>query len=105
MTRRMAVHFWPAFAVISRATSRTKRSNSGVPGPASGPRIAAFRLSASMVKRTEFSTIAGWLRSFRPVSAEPVKVTTSWAVDMVEQIADGAGDQLQRALGQQRRSR
>src|ERR1700704_6369560 len=33
----MAVHFWPAFTVISRTTSRTNRSSSGVPAPASGP--------------------------------------------------------------------
>ena len=79
-TRRIAVHFCPAFEVISRCTSRTNRSNSGVPGPASGPRIAAFRLSASIVKRTEFSTIALWVRSLRPVWAEPVKVTTSCPV-------------------------
>ena len=59
MARRMAVHFCPAFTVISRATSLTNRSNSGVPGAASGPRIEALRLSASVVKRTEFSTIAG----------------------------------------------
>ena len=80
ITRRMAVHFCPAFTVISRATSLTKRSNSGVPGPASGPRIAALRLSASIVKRVEFSTIAAPERSLRPVQAEPVKVTTSCPV-------------------------
>ncbi len=36
IVRRIAVHFWPAFDVISRATSFTKRSNSSVPGAASG---------------------------------------------------------------------
>ena len=36
----------------------------------------------------------------RPVAAEPVKVTTSWPVEMIEEIADAAADQLQRALGQ-----
>jgi hypothetical protein len=40
---RIAVHFWPALTVISRATSRTNRSNSGVPGFASGPRMHEFR--------------------------------------------------------------
>src|ERR1039458_9660682 len=51
-TRRIAVHFWPALEVISRTTSRTKKSNDGDPGFASTPRSAAFRLSASMFTRT-----------------------------------------------------
>ena len=76
----MAVHFCPAFPVISRATSLMNRSNSGVSGPASAPRMAAFRLSASMVKRVELATSAGCVRSRAPVSAEPVKVTTSCPV-------------------------
>ena len=50
MTRRMAVHFWPALLVISRVTSLMNRSNSGVPGTASGPRIDALRESVSAVK-------------------------------------------------------
>ena len=31
------MHFWPVFDVISRTTSRTKKSNDGEPGAASGP--------------------------------------------------------------------
>ena len=74
----MAVHFWPAFTVISRATSWTNRSNSGVPGAASGPRIEEFSESVSATKRTEWRTTAGCVRSFAAVDAEPVKDTTSW---------------------------
>ena len=77
MIRRMAVHFCPALAVISRWTSFTNRSNSGEPGPASDPNTEALRLSCSDAKRTERSTNTGVLRSFSAVSAEPVKLTTS----------------------------
>ena len=76
----MAVHFCPAFAVISRTTSLTNRSNSGVPGVASGPSTAAFSESRSATKRTALREIAGWLRSFSEVSIEPVKATRSWPV-------------------------
>ncbi len=30
-----------------------------------------------MLNRTEFSITAGWVLSFRPVAADPVKVTMS----------------------------
>ena len=76
-TRRIAVHFCPALTVISRATSRTSRSNSAVPGAASGPRIAAFRLSASTFTRVELRSTAAWPRMRSAVSADPVKDTTS----------------------------
>ena len=36
----------------------------------------------SILKRMEFSTIAGWLFNNRPVCAEPVNVTTSWQVSV-----------------------
>ena len=75
---RMAVHFCPALTVISRATSRTKRSNSGVPGAASGPRMQEFSESVSAVKRTECAITAGCVRSLAAVLAEPVNATASW---------------------------
>ena len=59
IARRIAVHFWPALAVISFATSFTNRSNSGVPGPASGARIAALSESRSAIKRTDSRAITG----------------------------------------------
>ena len=55
MARRMAVHFCPALTVISLTTSLTNRSNSGVPGAASGPRIEALRLSCSATNLTHFA--------------------------------------------------
>ena len=79
ITRRIAVHFWPHLVTISRATSRTNRSNSGVSGCASLPSTAQLRLSASIVKRVACSITVGCARSLRPVAAEPVNVTTSWA--------------------------
>jgi hypothetical protein len=57
--RRMAVHFWPAFTVISRTTSRTKASKAAVPGAASGASSAALRLSASMLTGTLLATTLG----------------------------------------------
>ncbi len=58
MVRRMAVHFCPALVVISRTTSLMNRSNSSVPGAASGPRMEQLSESASMLNRTECSTMA-----------------------------------------------
>ena len=78
----------------------TKRSNSGVPGPASGPRIAALRLSASMVKRVEFSTIAGCELQLAAGPGGAGEGDDVLAGDVVEEVADGAGDELQRAGGQ-----
>lgn len=76
-TRRMAVHFWPALTVISVTTALTKASNSGVPGRASGPRMAAFSESVSEVKRTPPCTTLGCDFSDLAVAAEPVKDTRS----------------------------
>ncbi len=77
ITRRIAVHFWPHFTVISFRTSFIKRSNSSVPGTASSPKTEAFKLSASIVNGTASSIILLCAFSIRPVVAEPVNVTTS----------------------------
>ena len=100
MARRIAVHFCPALTVISVATSLTNRSNSGVPGAASGPSSEALRLSRSATKRTDSRAITGCVCSFSAVEAEPVKLTMSWHGQMVEQVADAADDQLDRARRQ-----
>ena len=73
----MAVHFWPHFVVISLRTSFINKSNSGVPTTASGPKIAALRLSASIVNGTDSLVNCGWFLSCLPIVAEPVNVTTS----------------------------
>ncbi|MND20560.1 hypothetical protein D3C80_108930 [compost metagenome] len=78
MARRMAVHFCPALVVISRTTSLMYRSNSSLSGVTSGPRMAQFSESASAVNGTELRTRFGVTRNLAAVSAEPVKVTTSW---------------------------
>jgi hypothetical protein len=78
-TRRMAVHFWPDFTVISRATSLTSSSKASEPGAAPGSSSALFRLSASMLTRTERSATAEWRRISAAVSALPVKDSTSKA--------------------------
>lgn len=71
------MHFWPAFNDISRTTSVTDRSNSGLPGATSGPRIAAFSESASALNGIALCARFGWVRSRAAVCVEPVKVTTS----------------------------
>ena len=78
--RRIAVHFCPALTVISATRPLTYRSNSGVPGAASGPRIDRFSESASPVNRTLRATRSGCVRSFAAVDAEPVNPTLSCSV-------------------------
>ena len=77
ITRRMAVHFWPALTVISWKTAFTNASNSGDSGSASGPRMAALRESVSAVKRTPPSCTFGCFFSVAAVAAEPVNATWS----------------------------
>ena len=77
MARRMLVHFWPALTVISVTSDLTKASNSGVPGTASGPRMAAFSESVSEVNRMPAWTTLSWDLSSIAVEAEPVKETRS----------------------------
>ncbi len=75
--RRIAVHFWPALTVISCTSCLTYRSNSGVPGVASGPRIEQLSESASALNRTPRETTVGCERSRCAVEAEPVKPSRS----------------------------
>ncbi len=98
--RRIAVHFWPALTVISVTSCLTYRSNAWVPGAASGPRTDMFSESASALNLTDRATTFGWLRSRFAVLAEPVKLSRSCSVEVVEQVAGAAADQLERALGE-----
>jgi hypothetical protein len=68
----MAVHFCPALVVISALASLMNRSNSGVPGTASGPRIVAFMLSCSATKRGGVAQQHRVRAQLDAVSAEPV---------------------------------
>jgi hypothetical protein len=77
IARRMAVHFWPAFVVISTTSCFTYASNSGVPGTASVPRIEALIESVSLVKRTPPVCTESWARSRSAVEADPVNATRS----------------------------
>ncbi len=74
------MHFCPALTVISATRPLTYRSNSGVPGAASGPRIDRFSESASPVNRTRAPTSTGCVRSLAAVDAEPVNATLSCSV-------------------------
>ena len=76
-TRRMAVHFWPDFTVISRATSLASKSKDSLPAASPGKSNAEFRLSASMFTRTECCVTAGCERITAAVSADPVNDRTS----------------------------
>ena len=79
MTRRMAVHFWPALTVISVTTPLTNRSNSGSSAVTSGPRIEQLSESASTPSRTPPCSTDGCWRRWAPVAAEPVNATESCA--------------------------
>ena len=50
--RLIAVHFWPAFTVISLTVSLINKSNSAVPGFACKPKTVAFKESASKLNET-----------------------------------------------------
>ena len=58
------------------------KSNSGVPGLASGPRMQELRLSASMFMRTADSITRGCFFNKSAVSAEPVNAIASWPVTL-----------------------
>ena len=64
--RRIAVHFCPAFTVISRTTSRTKASKAAPPGDEPGASSAALMLSASMFTGTLLPTTLAWPRTRAP---------------------------------------
>ena len=78
MMRRIAVHFCPALLVISRTTSLRYRSNSGVPGTASGPRMDALSESVSAVNATDSPITRGCCCNFSAVHLEPVNAIVSW---------------------------
>ena len=77
---RIAVHFCPAFTVISFLTSFIKISHSGMSGVTSSPNTMQFSESASILKGTLSSRIFLCDFSINPVDSEPVNVTTSCAV-------------------------
>ena len=78
-TRRIAVHFCPAFCVMSVTTSRRNRFHVSLPGSTSGASTAALSESASTLTRTLWRRSRSLLRSRRPVSADPVNASTSCA--------------------------
>ena len=80
ITRRIAVHFWPALTVISVTTPLTNRSNSGSSAVTSGPRIEQFSESASTPRVTPPWITLVWVRSRPAVCAEPVNATWSCTV-------------------------
>ena len=62
---------------MSRAKLSTYKSNAALPGVASSPRMVTFKLSASILARTESRAIAVCDRIVVAVSAEPVNDRTS----------------------------
>ena len=79
ITRRIAVHFWPALTVISVTTPLTNRSNSGSLEVTSGPSTEQFSESASTPSWTPPWSTDGCCRRWAPVCAEPVNATESCA--------------------------
>ena len=97
---RMAVHFCPALTVISRTTSRTNSSNSGVPAAASGARIEELSESVSAVKRTELAMHDRVLAQLERGGGRAGEGHDVLAGEVIEQIAHAAADQLHRPLRQ-----
>ncbi len=96
---RMAVHFCPALTVISRATSLTNKSNSALPGTASGARMLEFNESVSAMKGTACRMTAGCTRRGSRRVRRPGEGHDVLAIQMIEEIAQAAAHQLQRTLG------
>src|SRR3569623_1869755 len=68
-TRQIAVHFWPVFCVMSRATSCRNSAPVSLPRSTSGASTAALSESASMLRRTGSGSL---FRSIFAVSLPPV---------------------------------
>ena len=77
---RMAVHFCPAFDVISFLISFIKISHSGISGVTSSPSTMQFNESASILKGTYSLKMCGLDFNINPVVADPVNVITSCEV-------------------------
>ena len=101
-TRRIAVHFWPVFCVMSRTMSARNSRPASLPRSTSGPRIAALSESASMLRRTPCSTIFACERSMRAVGAAAGERDDVARAEVIEQRAGRADQRLQHAFGQQR---
>ena len=98
--RRIAVHFCPAFTVISRTTSRMKASKAAPPGAAPGASSAALMLSASMLTGTLLATTLAWPRTRARGVGGAGERDHVIGGERVEQIAGAAAEQAQRALRQ-----
>src|SRR5438270_430279 len=97
--RRIAVHFCPAFTVISRTTSRRKASKAALPGEDSGASSAALMLSASMFTGTLLATTLGWPRT-RGGVGRAGKGNDVVAGQRAKELAGAAAEEAQRAIGQ-----
>ena len=98
--RRIAVHFCPAFTVISRTTSRTKASKAALPGDEPGASSAALMLSASMLTGTLFVTTLAWPRTRARGVGRAGERDDVIGAERVEEIAGAAADEAQRAVRQ-----
>src|SRR5262245_29290900 len=98
-TRRMAVHFWPALTVISRATSLMKASNAGVPGPADGASRAAFTVRFDIHHCPACQDVAVAANAACCIRGAG-KRDHIVASDMIEHIADAAAQKAERPFRQ-----
>ena len=106
IARRIAVHFWPALTVISRATSLTKRSNSSSSGVDVGTEDRGVeRVGLGVERDRAREQVRGARAASAAVSAEPVKVTTSCSSSRSSRSPVAADDELQAARRQQARAR
>ena len=77
------------------------RSNSAVPGAESAARMLQLSESVSAVNGTECAITAGCTRSRAAVCGRPGEGNDVLTGQVIEQIAEAAAHELQRALGQE----
>ena len=101
MTRRIAVHFWPALTVISVTTPLTNRSNSGSSVVTSGPSTEQFSESASMPElhpAVQHGRVLAQVGTGRGGAGEGDGVL---GTELLDQAGGTAAEQLQGALREQ----
>jgi hypothetical protein len=100
MMRRAPVQRWPHFSVISLPTSLMKRSNSSVPGTASGTEHDGVEAVGLHVEGHALVDDARVLLQHAARGGAAGEGDHVLAHHMIQQITGAADDQLQGAFGQ-----
>ena len=104
IARRIAVHFWPALTVISRATSLANRSNSSSSGLDVGAEDGGVERVGLGVERDRARQQVGVAAQLQRRVGRAGEGDDVAALEPVEQVAGRADDELQAPRGQQARA-